>query len=197
LKTHHAFPIVGVTLLFLSLSPARAEVYKWVDRKGTVHYTDDPDQLPEPRRSQVLRELEEKLQKERERRKQLRQQGIHVPTERLPPPPPPRPPVTRSHPAKDRLERRQKSREKWQALSQKARDRVTELEKKCEELRTKRDLNSRDRLTHARPGANQRYQKTLAAYERCQENLKKARRYLEVELPEQARKSGVPPGWVR
>ena len=196
MKAQHAILIVAVTLFFLS-APGRAEVYKYVDKRGTVHYTDDPDQLPEPQRSKVLRELEEQIKKERERREKMKQQGIDVPDERLPPPPPPPPQENRPHPATDRLNQQQAAKGKWKAMGQQARDDVASLEKKCAELKTERDRNNQDRLTHSRPGANQRYQTVLAAYERCQEDLKKARRYLEVELPEQARKSGVPPGWIR
>jgi hypothetical protein len=188
--------LIGSVLLFWAApEPARAEIYKWVDKKGRVHYTDNPDQLPEPQRSKVLRELEEKLRKERERREKLRKQGIEVPEERLPPPPPP--PDNRPHPATNRLEQRQADKKKWKALGKQARDQVALLENKCKELQNERDRDSRDSLTHARPGAGQRYQKSQAAYQRCQKDLEKARHYLEVQLPEEARRKGIPPGWIR
>ena len=185
----------GAFLVIPPPSPGRAEVYKYVDKKGTVHYTDDPDQLPEPQRSKALRELEEKIKKEQERRRKLKEQGIEVPHEKLPPAP--RPVPSGPHPAAKRLEKRKASRKAWEEKADKARERVLKLEKKCTELETKRDLDNRDRLTGARPGANQRYQKSLAAYRHCQKELESARKYLEVTLPEQARKSGVPPGWIR
>jgi hypothetical protein len=185
-----------VALAFLLDTPGRAEVYKYVDKKGTVHYTDDPDQLPEPQRSKVLRELEEQIKKEQERRRKLKEQGIEVPDERLPPPPPP-PPPHRPHPATNRLEQRKAARKVWEQRGQKARERVAELEEKCAELKEERDRNKTDSLTFARPGAGKRYQKSQAAYENCQKDLKKARNYLNEGLPEQARRAGVPPGWIR
>ena len=45
----HAFLFV---ILFVTLGfPAYAEMYKWVDEKGTVHFTDDLSKIPEKHRS--------------------------------------------------------------------------------------------------------------------------------------------------
>jgi len=41
----HAFLLI--ILLVIVGSPAYAEVYKWVDEKGTVHFTDDFSKIPE------------------------------------------------------------------------------------------------------------------------------------------------------
>jgi len=41
----HAFLLI--ILLVIVGSPAYAEVYKWVDEKGTVHFTDDLSKIPE------------------------------------------------------------------------------------------------------------------------------------------------------
>jgi uncharacterized protein involved in exopolysaccharide biosynthesis len=188
---------MGATaLLFLAPTPAGSQVYKWVDKKGRVHYTDNPDQLPEPQRSRVLDELEKKIEKERKRREKLKEQGIDVP-ERLPPPPPPRAQKQGPHPATNRLKQRQAAKAKWSGMAERARERVASLEEKCAELKAERDRDNQDRLTMSRPGAGQRYQKSRTAYQDCQKNLEAARHYLEVELPEQARKNGVPPGWIR
>jgi hypothetical protein len=196
LKTLFASLFFLAALVILPHAPGHAEVYKYVDKKGRVHYTDNPDQLPEPERSRVLRELEEKIKKEQERRRKLKEQGIQVPDERLPPPRPPQPPPG-PHPATDRLEQRHAARKAWEARAQKARARVTKLEEKCAELKTERDRSRRDSLTFSRPGAGQRYRKAQAAHQSCQRELKSARNYLDVVLPEQARKAGIPPGWIR
>ena len=40
------------SILFVLLAcPAYGEMYKWVDEKGTVHFTDDPSTIPEKYRS--------------------------------------------------------------------------------------------------------------------------------------------------
>ncbi len=197
MKAASAIPVGVAALLLLAPIPAGSEVYKWVDKKGRVHYTDNPDQLPEPQRSQVLDELEKKIERERKRREKLRKQGIDLQNERLPPAPPPPPSKPGPHPAANRLKQRQKAKAKWSGMAKCARERVAALEDKCAELKTQHDRDNRDRLSMSRPGAAQRYQKSRAAYQRCRENLEKAHHYLEVELPEQARKNGVPPGWIR
>lgn len=33
---------------------AHAEVFKWVDEKGTVHFTEDPETIPEKYRKEAL-----------------------------------------------------------------------------------------------------------------------------------------------
>ncbi|MEE9569558.1 MAG: DUF4124 domain-containing protein [Candidatus Binatia bacterium] len=48
--------IIFVTLLFIFLFPASAssgEFYKWVDKKGSVHFTDNYQQIPREYRDQV------------------------------------------------------------------------------------------------------------------------------------------------
>jgi len=61
---------IKLGLVIILLCPlgelAFADTYKWVDKKGVVHFTDNPDELPEPQRSQVLRELE-RLEKNRKK----------------------------------------------------------------------------------------------------------------------------------
>lgn len=193
MKTLLKFLFIGAALLILPHSPGRAEVYKYIDKKGNVHYTDNPDMLPEPQRSKVLKELEEQIKKEQERR--LKEPGIEGPHERLPS----RTHRVEKHPntATKRLKQRKASRKTWKQRGEKAREKVAELEKKCAELKTERDRSNTDRLTFSKPGAGQRYQKAQAAFQKCQQDLEKARTYLEDGLPEQARKAGIPPGWIR
>jgi hypothetical protein len=35
---------VGGLMMF---QPSQAEIYKWIDDKGTVHFTEDPSTIPE------------------------------------------------------------------------------------------------------------------------------------------------------
>jgi len=39
--------------LLLHSQLAHAEIYKWVDEKGTVHFTEDPATIPEKYREKV------------------------------------------------------------------------------------------------------------------------------------------------
>jgi hypothetical protein len=59
MKRKNVLIIAG--LLFFSALASGQEVYKWVDEKGTVHFSDDLGQVPEKYRNQVQKE---KLSKE-------------------------------------------------------------------------------------------------------------------------------------
>jgi isoleucyl-tRNA synthetase len=47
------FKIVVVSALLAIASLVRAEIYKWVDEKGTVNFTDDPSTIPEKFKNQT------------------------------------------------------------------------------------------------------------------------------------------------
>ena len=48
--------IIAVGMLFSSVLAFGQEVYKWVDEKGTAHFTDDLGQVPEKYRPQIQKE---------------------------------------------------------------------------------------------------------------------------------------------
>ena len=48
--------IIAVGLLFFSALAFGQEVYKWVDEKGTVHFSDDLGQVPEKYRNRIQKE---------------------------------------------------------------------------------------------------------------------------------------------
>jgi chromosome segregation ATPase len=56
--------IFFILLFLLIVKPAFAEVYKWVDEKGVLHFTDDIMQIPEKYRTQIERlvTLDERLE---------------------------------------------------------------------------------------------------------------------------------------
>jgi len=47
------YAFVLAVVFVVAVFPAYAEMYKWVDEKGTVHFTDDPSKVPEKYRSDV------------------------------------------------------------------------------------------------------------------------------------------------
>lgn len=66
--------------LLLHSQSAQAEIYKWIDEKGTVHFTEDPETIPERYRENVksrtteedLMSPEERMRVKREREEQER-----------------------------------------------------------------------------------------------------------------------------
>lgn len=211
-------PALATSFLILGTPPApRAEVYKWVDKNGVTHFTDDPDQLPEPMRSRALEKLRQEQEKEKKKRDSSRRRD-DLPNETLPPPPgktnttgsgpqdtlsntttpppSPSPPPARS-PGAGSARARDKARKKWETRVEKARQRVEGLETRCKDLETKKDRSGRNALIYARPGDRKQANQSRKALEECRKQLDKARHHLNVELPEEARRAGVPPGWLR
>lgn len=184
-------------------SAARAESYKYTDKNGVVHFTDDPYALPEPQRSKVLRRLEQ----ERAEQEKRRQQGLEKPPqvrEKLPVghiganpkggkgrADPPKTGRTTTDPTSA------SQREQWKTKMANARKRVNSLREECDKLRTTRNDNKRKSLIFATPGARAEANKAADSLTTCEQHLKEAKHKLEVDLPEEARRAGVPPGWLR
>ena len=54
---HHAVMRVGAAallgLVLIHTAPALAQVYRWEDRRGTLHYTNTPERVPESQRPEI------------------------------------------------------------------------------------------------------------------------------------------------
>jgi Skp family chaperone for outer membrane proteins len=71
--------ITGALILLLVISISHAEVYKWTDDKGTVHFTEDPATIPEKYRDKAEgRITEEDLMTPEERAKAKKEQEESV-----------------------------------------------------------------------------------------------------------------------
>jgi hypothetical protein len=165
-------PLLGLTLALALSGPGRAdETYRWVDKDGVVHFTDNPMELPEPQRSQVLR----KLEAERARQKAAREAnpGAYEPIppeareERIPPQPPPQstPAPTPEPPPADPADAQTEKpgREQWQARLKAARERVEELERLCVEITEQQQSANQQFLMFGRPGAQAEAAQALEA----------------------------------
>ena len=191
--------------LLFTAGPTRAEIYQWVDKNGTTHFTDNPDELPEPQRSDVLRQIREKeLKKEEERRKAGKvPDKVFKKKPRRYPQHDPIPQDTKVPAAVDSKKpgsaekiTNPNSRSSWRDKMQKARKLVAELEIRCKKLESDRDQNSRAGLIFATPAARQKGQEASTAFEKCKEELEKAKHELNVDLPAKARRDKIPPGWL-
>jgi len=50
-------PLAGLALLLLCARPAGADVYRWVDEQGTIHFTDELSNVPPDSRKSAIREV--------------------------------------------------------------------------------------------------------------------------------------------
>ena len=208
---------LAMTFSWALVNLAKADIYKWVDKKGVVHFTDNPDELPEPQRSKVLKELE---QQEKKRKKSLEANPGQQSQGYKPIPPEAR--QERIPPQKQADENAQvlhsntssgnaaapektnkvdptnkEQRKMWKDKAALARKKVDDLEKECQKLRSARDESSRKGLIFGTPNARNAAESLGKELETCEQNLKDAKKYLEEGLPEEARHAGVPPGWIR
>jgi hypothetical protein len=76
-KVKSAWPLTGALILFLVYSPSWAEkVYKWVDEKGTVHFSEDESNVPKEYRERAEKKsLPEEAGQSEEKAKLRKQQG--------------------------------------------------------------------------------------------------------------------------
>jgi len=192
--------------LLFAAGPARAEIYQWVDKNGTTHFTDNPDELPEPQRSNVLRQIREEERKKQEERKKAGKVPESVYKEKPrrypqhdPIPPDPKKPAAvdskKSTPEQEAI-MNPNSKPAWRGKMKEARKLVAELEVKCKKHESERDKNKRAGLIFATPAARQKGQEASTAFEKCKEELERAKHKLNVDLPAEARRNKIPPGWL-
>ena len=72
---------MAVLILFLLNTPCRAkEIYKWVDEKGTVHFSEDESSVPEKYRDQLeKRTVSEESKSSKEEKVKVRKQDGQAP----------------------------------------------------------------------------------------------------------------------
>ena len=93
-----------------------------------------------------------------------------------------------------------KDKKWWASRKKKLEEKISSLKRKIEELQKKVNALTTGFLIEQRPIAHQRLkdelEKTKGALEKAKKDLEKTRKELE-KLYEEARKAGIPPGWLR
>lgn len=186
------------------------QIFRYVQPDGTVAYTDQLSDLPKERRAYYNRLIaeQEKKNREVERKVQSEEEAIRQ-AERE------RAELARKQAAEKDLQRRlaamdeaieslrqrhrarNQAKEKWQ---RRLRAVQTELAQKLAEYReTKKEwqaLAIRADFTLF-PGEGEKKQALQAQMETLQKKVDALAHELNVVIPEEARKAGVPPGWLR
>ena len=95
---------------------------------------------------------------------------------------------------------RKKDKKWWASRKKKLEEKIASLKKRIEELQKKVNALTTGFLIEQRPMAHKRLkeelEKTKGELEKAKKELEKARKELD-KLYEQARKAGIPPGWLR
>ena len=157
--------------------PVSAELYRWTDAKGQESYTNDPNKIPQEFRSKAVR-VEES---------------------------PDRVSVGGKPPASHRASRASADEHKdkyghgeewWRNRAEKLRGELRDLEDEYDLVLKK----ERDEEQHGKTlGGRKKKSKTNYGSRklRIEKKIAQAKRRLEVDLPEEARKADAYPGWLR
>ncbi|HET7318822.1 MAG TPA: DUF4124 domain-containing protein [Nitrospirota bacterium] len=153
-------------------------LYEWTDGKGVVHITDSLGKVPEQYRTNARR-LETS------------------PEEGATPNRPQQGTISPSGNTEDQREAQQKAQ--WQRRMIDAKQRLAAAEQRYRELEQRRAtlLGQWGTPAYAPPAARIEAEKLEGDMQNVQKEIDNARNEVEVVIPEEARKAGVPPGWLR
>lgn len=157
----------------------KSYIYQWTDGKGVVHITDGLDKVPEPYRPHARRL--EAAPEEGAAQKQPGQQGVSSPTGN----------------GGEQREAQQKAM--WRQRMSDAKQRLAAAEQRYREIDQRRTylLGQWGTPVYAPPEARIEAERLAREMQIVQKEIDDARNQLEVAIPEEARKAGVPPGWLR
>jgi hypothetical protein len=153
-------------------------LYKWTDNKGVVHVADDLGLVPKQYRNKALK-IEESTRGE-----EPAQEGRKITS-------------TPSTGYDDEAEQEKKAY--WQQRIKQARQRLADAQRRYQDLEQQRNAA----LMRWSGGASGNIALRLEAdrldqeMKNIQSQIDEARNEIENEIPEEARKAGVPPGWLR
>ncbi len=152
-------------------------LYQWTDDKGVVHITDHLGKVPEKHRSKA---------KQLETTGPVEEDTAQAVTPFYPPAP---------EPVVDQEARK----EEWQSRIAEWKGRLADAEERHDRLQKERDglFAAWGSSALAPIAVRQRAGEIDRELERARKEIDEAKRMLTEVIPEEARKAGVPPGWLR
>jgi hypothetical protein len=177
-----------------NLAPAQSEpapeqqtvpdrfVYEWIDNNGVVHMTDDPSKVPKKYRKKNLKKRAEPRKEEGQESSQ--DEAIK--------------PETESTHSDQEFEQNLRQDE-WQQRYLDWKDRLRQSEQRHQSLQQRRaNLTTKwGSAALAPPDVREEVVQVDKALLDTQAEIDEARHMIEVVLPDEARKAGVPPGGLR
>jgi hypothetical protein len=170
------YAILIVCLLFFAASPARAEFYRWVDKDGKEFFTNDREKVPAEYRD--------------------RSASVKTDESRVSVGERPTAPGKSARVAGEHRDKQGKGEEYWRRRAASLRSELRDLEAEYDVvLKRERDQDERQTTVIGKR------KKSASTTEKKKTQLEKkiaiAKRRLEVDLPEEARKADAYPGWIR
>jgi hypothetical protein len=157
----------------------QSHLYQWTDEKGIVHITDSLGMVPKQYRDKAV--------KLKQQKKEGFDQGQQVQQE-------PTYPSGAESGAADAAVKRE-----WQERMRDAKERLDSTEKRYQELDQRRNelLRSWGGPASGHLIERSEVENIEQEIKDVQREIDKARNDVDVVIPEQARKAGIPPGWLR
>jgi hypothetical protein len=172
--------LVTILSTFLISQLSFAEIYKWVDEKGAVHFTDDMTQIPEKHRPKA-----EKIGSSGGENEQTKGEGQISPK-------------IQEGTYKDRLGRGEdywkKRVEEWRRKLGEQQDRLTALAYKYNELTMR--LNESESLAQRGDILKERSQ-VKNELDQCRAQIEEAKDMIEKKIPEEGELFKAKPEWVK
>ena len=158
----------------------KSYMYEWTDDKGVVHITDGLDKVPRQYRSSARR-LESSAGEETEATGEGRQKISAPPGSR------------------DAEERELDRKEEWQQRIKTAQRQLAALEQRYNDLGRQRTelLGKWGGVASGHLEDKAEADRLDREMQQVQKNIDDVRNQIEVVIPDEARKAGVPPGWLR
>jgi len=182
-----ALPALIVSVM-LACSAGAADqgqyLYQWTDDKGTMHITDSPEKVPAEYRSRTQSQRQSGAAGDAGQDQQVQQT-------------PPRGAAS----AQDAAEAEADQKEAWQKRIVSAKGRLSDAEGRIRELEQRKQTIMSQ---WGSSGSTLPPQEVLDQIKRIDSDLDRTRKEVDsirneinVEIPDEARKAGIPPGWLR
>jgi hypothetical protein len=183
--------LCAALLCFLASGPAVQAaddlryLYQWKDDQGVVNVTDSLDKVPPKYRSKATQLLQPGSAKEEQRREEPREDG----------------PSQQDLEGGTAVDQDDIKKAEWQQRMQAAKRRLADADDRYSQIELrKKELAS----TWGASGASMPTQESINEMNRLEGELArakidadKARNEVEVTIPDEARRAGIPPGWLR
>jgi hypothetical protein len=181
--------LLSLVLILGAARMARADdvLFYWADKKGTVHATQNIDEVPEPYRSMYHARLKE-LEEEKKKQQAAPQQAVQAPPT---PPPPATSTTTIIHPA-DTEAARQKA---WRAEIAKWRTELRLATENLQRIQTQLDQTNMNPVLRTTPQVQAQAAEIEEQRQKAITRVEIARKTLAEDLPARAKRESVPPRW--
>ena len=155
---------------------SRTYLYKWIDSKGVAHVTDDLSKVPKKYRDKAA-VVEQQQREEGPVQEQQREIG----------------------PSSDEQRIEEDKKAEWQQRMKDTRQRLVDAQRRYDDLGRKRNelLGAWGGVSSGHLETQEEANRIDKQMKHVQQEIDDARNQIETVIPDEARKAGIPPGWLR